>query len=249
LYHKLKQTKIALPPPEPPLAADPRDTENEKFEGVAWDTSKDPSPCDRGGELGGDLGLKETLATALVAARMNDIAVFESLGTGGDTTTATVNGQKAPSQINNYAFGQIGAQIDFTIVAGINGGPNWTLTHFKGPIAGGGGGGGGGQGLFNFNRQAKDTLLITFLPVCIRQKYVPVQWERLFDKGEKPPKDLSPLIYPTQYDNQHLNFGTPGWANYLPPCNSPAGQTAKIKAPSAARMNNENLSIQRFNLR
>src|ERR1700722_14709128 len=37
-----------------------------------------------------------------------------------------------------------GSDVDFTVVAGINGGPNWTETHFTGP--GGGGGGGGGKG-------------------------------------------------------------------------------------------------------
>jgi len=74
-------------------------------------------------------------------------------------------------------------QTDFTVVEGLSGGPNWTLVHFKGPSGGGGGGGGGGtsgggaggqgsnmgggsQGLFGFNRQAKDTLLIAFTPRC-----------------------------------------------------------------------------------
>lgn len=57
-----------------------------------------------------------------------------------------------------FPFGQINAQIDFTVVENVNGGPTWTTRYFKGP-------GGNSSGLLNFNRQIKDTLVVTFIPV------------------------------------------------------------------------------------
>jgi uncharacterized membrane protein YgcG len=194
-------------------------------------------------ELGGQIGLKETLATGIIADSMNDVALFnaESTSPAGKFPTGV-------QDQSGYAFGLITAQIDFTIVAGIGGGPNWTLVHFKGPMAGGnggsGGGGGGGssgnsstgssggsgggssgggggngsggsQSLLNVSRQIKDTLIIAFVPVCIRSGYkafkgrVPLASIKDPNKVPKPPYEYAPRMV----------VGTPGWANYLPPCN------------------------------
>ena len=155
-----------------------------------------------GVELGGQLGLKETLATGITAVSMNDVGLFPS-----DLSAPASGGPSPTNYLNSngqYTFGLISAQIDFTIMEGINGGPTWTLRHFKGP-------GGNSSGLLNFSRQVKDTLLISFVPVCIREKY----WE-----------DPSVTSLPKQYYPEPI-VGTPGWANYLPPCN--AGNLADLK--------------------
>ena len=75
-----------------------------------------------------------------------------------------------------------GATIDFTVVLGVNGGPTWTLTHFKGPSAGGsaggagagggvagaaGGGAGGGGGWMNLTNTEKDILQLNFAPAIV----------------------------------------------------------------------------------
>jgi hypothetical protein len=190
-------------------------------------------PCDSGSELSGSIGLKETLKTSLISERMNDVAVFQSSpspsSSGGNNT---VNGAPAPSQLSNYAFGQIGAQIDFTITEAVTGGPNWTITKTAGVA--------GGLSSSGYTRLVKDTLVITFVPVCIREKYYPKSW----DKDEVDfynPSHPKAVAYPMQYEPEP-GVGTPGWVDYLPPCHSTQGIQAKALAPEKARLNN--LSIQ-----
>ena len=257
--------------------------------------------CDQGVELGGRLGLKETLATGAITANMNDVAVFQSPSSSG--AAGTINGAPLGSNATLFALGQFSTQIDFTITAGISGGPNWVLSHFKGPNAGvgsgstggsggstgssgnsgstggsssggsgsggGGSGGAGGSGgtssFANFNRQTKDTVIITFIPVCIRQEDFPEPWledptcwkkhggdgctltskDKISDNIKK-----NTFTYPIEYVrwNQEQNnyssmgVGTPGWANYLPPCNTPQGAENRADAP--ARGFSTNLSLQ-----
>jgi hypothetical protein len=133
-----------------------------------------PSPCSHGALLGGRLGLKEALATYAITSRMQDVAVL--LSPSGSSSGGTLYGQQISlTGFNGYAFGQMDSQIDFTILMDVNGGPEWTLATFKGPTVTGGGGA-NGQGLLNFSRQAKDTVLVTVIPVCIRAKYFPQGW-------------------------------------------------------------------------
>jgi hypothetical protein len=73
------------------------------------------------------------------------------------------------------ATSSFGAAVTFNVVAGLNGGENWTLLQYKGPSGGGGGGGpsggsgggsgGGGQPL-SVTRTATDILTITYAPTC-----------------------------------------------------------------------------------
>jgi hypothetical protein len=201
-------------------------------------------------ELAGNLGIKENLAANLIGNAMNDIGVWPAQTTSmsGDAVPPT----KIPSSENKFPFGFLQMQTDFTITTGINGGPNWTLTKFKGPSAGGGAGAGGGgagaggagaggaggsQGLLNASRRVQDTLVITFIPICIREKYelsVPIlkyQSQSLRAAlGVNPPKPgalYSSLSRPLQdalLKNPPYAYypemvqGTPGWANYLKPC-------------------------------
>jgi hypothetical protein len=55
-------------------------------------------------------------------------------------------------------------------------------------------------------------------------------------KPELTKSQLPPIKYPVTYEPEMV-FGTPVWANYLPPCLSPAGQAALAAAPSAAKTN------------
>lgn len=51
-----------------------------------------------------------------------------------------------------------GSTVDFTLVYGLNGGPNWTLTHFKGPAP--------SSPLLTASRTETNTMNITFVPAC-----------------------------------------------------------------------------------
>ena len=235
------------------------------------------SLCDQGVGLHGRLGLREDLATSAIAARMQDVAVLLS---SGGTGSGTVYGQTPQlSGFNGYAFGEMDTTINFTISVDVNAGPNWTLAKFKGPNVTSEGGG-NGSGLANVSRLSKDSLSLTVIPVCIRPKYFPEQWEPcgyhpnqkecLKPSGLKPlassnpsfngtvdghvqgsalsakmsvsaltpPRNqLPPITFPEDYYDPEMGFGTPVWANYLPPCLSPEGQAALAAAPAAAKTN------------
>jgi hypothetical protein len=168
-----------------------------------------------GTELEGSLDLKQTLALGIMESAMNDVSLQPDT-----SATAASTGPGAPPTANGgqsqYTFGLISAQIDFTIVQGINGGPNWNLAYFKGP-------GGGSQGLLNFSRTVLDKLNIAFVPVCVRQHY----W---FDPRDKNPNH--------QYFPEP-NVATPFWANFLPPCSSPNHLALQRSALAAARYVND----------
>jgi hypothetical protein len=98
--------------------------------------------------------------------------------------------------------------IDFDLVWGLNGGYNWTLMHFKGPMAGGGGGGGGSSGasggggggnssLVSFSRTTMDTLAITFSPTCRNDTATLKYWMDYDDpRRPKPGETLKNLKVP-----------------------------------------------------
>ncbi len=167
----------------------------------------------KGSQLGGNLGMKEMLETAITSTSMSDIYVAPNLNLPA-AVKSNVTGQ--------YMFGMIGVDVDFTIIENINGGPTWTLSFFKGP-------GGSNSGLLNFNRQVKDTLAITFVPVCVRQKY-------------KTAAAANSTYF--KYDPE-LIVGTPFWANFLPPC-GPMNYdllTAALAAARAATYSNRGATI------
>jgi hypothetical protein len=168
--------------------------------------------CGAGRELTGDLGLKETIAAAMVAYAMNDISVYPGLaekqqGAGGV--------QISIDSFQKYAFGQITATVEFTIVRGINGGPTWTLQYYKGP----------GPSLLNLNRTVKDTLTISLVPVCIRRAY------------HSTGINVDGFNY-----KPRMIHGTPYWANFLPQCpprSSIDYGNKKVSALVAARNAND----------
>jgi hypothetical protein len=116
--------------------------------------------CDHGSELGGNMGLAEILAMGLISASANDVAVTPGRLTDSNDDASV--GIATPDNFN-YLYGVFGTLTDFTITENVNGGPNWTLTHFTGPTP--------SQGLLSFNRVVKDQINISFAPWCVRTKY------------------------------------------------------------------------------
>jgi len=92
--------------------------------------------------------------------------------------------------------------------------------------------GGNSSGLFNANRQVKDSLTLTVIPVCIREKY--------WTNSESAPYKYQARILDKQHGNQPVEMvdGTPVWANYLPPCDNPGNLQDKITAVSKAHITN-----------
>lgn len=187
-----------------------------------------------GGELAGKLGLQEVLATGLIAATSSDVAVF-ARGAGGAGGLQISGVAPSIAVSSNNTFGLISSQIDFTIVQNVNAGPTWTLHYFKGP-------GGASAGLINLNRQVKDQLLITFVPVCVKSRYIDyvdsqpgsAPYEYRMDYGKiriaaDGPPDGTGRIKTKPTGASALPDGTPGWVNYLPLCKG-AAQIADLNA-------------------
>lgn len=164
----------------------------------AYGQSEPSVPCGQGRELGGSLGIQEMLNYYFISADMNDISVWPTKTPGGTA--------KITQADLKYSVGQIQTTIDFTVTSGVKGGPSWVIQKFTGPN--------GGDGLLNYKRVSKDQITLTFIPICIRQKYKPIS------KG--PSFEYEP----------RLVEGTPRWANYLPSCTN--SQAAKVGAVAAA---------------
>jgi hypothetical protein len=125
-------------------------TERAPFEAITSPvtplTKEQRPPCTSGSELEGDLGLKETLATSLIALAMNNVsAITELEAPAPGTIGGGISLGPIPVQ-STYSFGVFSTQVDFTIIEGVNGGPNWNLAYFKGPSS-------GSSSLLNFMRQ------------------------------------------------------------------------------------------------
>jgi hypothetical protein len=120
---------------------------------------------------------------------------------------------------SNNVFGLISAQIDFTVVRSLGLGATWNLRYLKGP---------GGPNLLTLNRQVKDTVLITFVPVCIRRR---PDYEKPDESGRYEYTQPFPMVE-----------GTPGWANYLGPCTS--AKVTKDKADAVLRGKSTNELLQ-----
>jgi hypothetical protein len=141
--------------------------------------------------LTGDLAVEETLDSGL---RALDTVMFypPTPGSAPKSPQQASSATLAQSALGSAAFS---SKIDFTLLWGVNGGPNWTLLNFKGPGGGSSGGGGGGSGgggggsggggggsggsgggsggggqLVNFNRSKQDTLISTFSATCAQPK-------------------------------------------------------------------------------
>jgi hypothetical protein len=115
----------------------------------------------------GNLGLKEIILSGVKNITGNDLLY----------PTAT----QVP--ISSYAtIPAFVSTIDFSITAGVNGGPNWTFHTFKGP-------GGGSNGLVNISRTEKDTLTISFAPTAPPKK-ISQAAKQLLPPGVSPRVEL-----------------------------------------------------------
>ncbi|HSO93364.1 MAG TPA: hypothetical protein VLS53_02700 [Candidatus Dormibacteraeota bacterium] len=104
---------------------------------------KDPLQTNSSRGIHGDLGLKEVIAAGLMQVLPADFIL--PLPAPDDHSGSAV--QLSSSLVPNF-----GTTIDFALTYGLNGGPNWTLTHFTGP----------GTSWLDWSRTAKDTLVISF---------------------------------------------------------------------------------------
>lgn len=73
------------------------------------------------------------------------------------TSTAVKGGAASGGAAGGTSFGSL---VDFTLVYGLNGGPNWSFARFKGPAAG------GSTPLVAATRTKTDSLAITFVATC-----------------------------------------------------------------------------------
>jgi hypothetical protein len=224
LYTSVDFSRLVPTEPDPFIAA-PYNKKSPSMTEIA----ADPNPCTSGLELEGDLGLREPLAMGLIANAMNDLQVLPISDPSAPRTDNPAPGGNVPiagltsavSLPSTYAFGQITTQIDFTVIENINGGPTWTLQYLKLP-------GGSSSGLLNVNRQVKDTLTLTIIPVCIREKY----WTN---------SESAPYEYQAGVKNKapvKMVEGTPPWANFLPPCDNPGNLQDKVAAVRSAHQTN-----------
>ncbi len=88
----------------------------------------------------------------------NLMTSFSSVASSGSTTggAAKASGGGTGATSNTTQFT---AFENFQLSYGVNGGPNWTLTHFKGPA-------GGSNSLLTLNRNDSDSLTMTFVAAC-----------------------------------------------------------------------------------
>jgi hypothetical protein len=132
-------------------------------------------------EIKGNLGLAEIINDGLLLINTpSDFNVYQ-----GNPTAEQANGQSPPPPLPNgggknpavvqplgtgaakgatasggsTGSANFGSQVEFMLVLGINGGPNWTLTHYKGP-------GAGTASLLNFTRTTTNTLNFSSGPTC-----------------------------------------------------------------------------------
>lgn len=226
--------------------------------------SDDWTPCDQGLALHGKLGLREDLATSAIAAAMQDVAVL--LKTTGSSSTV-YGETPGLAGFNGYAFGEMDTTINFTINLDLNVGPNWTLATFKGPNVSGQGGPNGAGLLNGSRYAKDSLTLtvipVCIRPKYFPTKWIGLKASDLQPasgpstmsgdlnghfsengaigaqfslKPDQTKSQLPTLQFPITYTPEMV-FGTPIWANYLPPCLSAAGKAALAAAPSAAKTN------------
>jgi hypothetical protein len=109
--------------------------------------------------LKGDLEVEDTLKSGLEGLQ----AMPYTPATVGSAPASKASQQSSSAAISQAAgAASFSEKIDFSLLWGVNGGPNWTLLKFKGP----GGGSGTGAQLLNYSRQKQDTLISTFSATC-----------------------------------------------------------------------------------
>jgi len=169
---------------------------------------REPSQeCGQGQEIDGDLDLRSDMQAYFVHSDMNDIAVFPT-------------NQLAKKGFGDAGLGYLSDRFtivkEFTLTKSISGGAFWTLQYAKF--------GSGNTGLLNYQRTRKNTLTLTLIPLCIRQKY----------KGTKAHFRSGGEFW--QYKPEPVE-GTPRWISFLSPC-ADISQQGQINSIAAAHQEN-----------
>jgi hypothetical protein len=107
-------------------------------------------------------------------------ALSANSGSASNPSTGSASATVKSSAASSANSTQFGSLVSFVVTYGINGGPNWTLTTFKGP---GGGSGPNGQ-LLTATRAHTATLQLTFVAACYEDLHVQIQqintfWESI----------------------------------------------------------------------
>jgi len=175
----------------------------------------------------GNLGLKEIIVAGVKSTNYLDF-LFPAV-TDGDRLKNVIiikDKGKLPPGLST-AVPAFASTIDFTLVYGINGGPNWTLQTFKGPSGGGGGmgmmsggssgtgmQGGGSNGLANINRAIKDTLIVSLAPAGPSTTPQPftflslgAQNNYLLEHNQTPKPKVESILVPTPPDPADATAG------------------------------------------
>jgi hypothetical protein len=165
--------------------------------------------------LAGDLTALDQLFSQLQTVP-GEVEVAAVVGGGGGGKSS---GSGPPSQSGSApATSSFSSIVTFTVTAGANLSPSWSLLTIKGPGGGGGGGGGGaasgaaggassgggggsGGQFLSGSRSATDSLTVTFAPTCRTNEEYTIQ-----DRGEVPlpPPPPPPAPAPVPAIN---NFG------------------------------------------
>jgi hypothetical protein len=151
--HQIYSAMYTLDKNADPVAAKPS--------GLLDECKGDGGDKSRGVHFGlkGDLEVEDTLRSGLEGLE----AMPYTPATVGSAPASKAIQQSSSAAVSQAAgAASFSEKIDFSLLWGVNGGPNWTLLKFKGP----GGGSGTGAQLLNYSRQKQDTLISTFSATC-----------------------------------------------------------------------------------
>jgi hypothetical protein len=105
---------------------------------------------------------KDKDVKASSAPTATSFSVNAATSAGGSPSGGAANLTAKSAASSSASTTQFGSLVTFAITYGVNGGPNWTLSTFKGPA---GGVGPGGQ-LISATRTHTATMQITFVAAC-----------------------------------------------------------------------------------
>jgi hypothetical protein len=144
--------------------------------------------------LKGDLDLEDTLKSGLGGLQAMP---YTPVVTGSAPASKASQQASSASVSQSAGASSFSEKVDFSVLWGINGGPNWTLLKFKGPA----GGSGANSQLVNYSRQKQDTLISTFSATCKTDEYI-----NLMDPAVYFEPAFEPTLMPQPFTANSLNY-------------------------------------------
>jgi hypothetical protein len=144
--------------------------------------------------LKGDLDLEETLESGLEGLQAMP---YTPVVTGSAPASKASQQASSASVSQSAGASSFSEKVDFSLLWGINGGPNWILLKFKGPA----GGSGASSQLVNYSRQKQDTLISTFAATCKSDEYI-----NLMDPAVYFEPVFEPTPVPQPFSANSLNY-------------------------------------------